>query len=161
MRRTMALFAFVLLAVPAAARAQSDEEAVRAAVDRLFDGMRAGDSTAVRSAFHSSARLATVVDEGGNVELRIAESLDGFVRAVGTPHEEVWDERLHGVEVRVDGRLASVWTQYDFYLGDRLSHCGVDVFHLFQDGDGAWKIFDLADTRRREGCGAAPSEGSR
>ena len=78
-------------------------------------------------------------------------SLEGFVQAVGTPHEEVWDERIWDVEVRVDGNLATVWTPYAFHLGDQLSHCGVDAFQLFKDTDG-WKVFHIADTRRREGC---------
>ena len=48
--------------------------------------------------------------------------------------------------------LASVWVPYEFYLGDKFSHCGVDAFHLARFEDG-WKIIGLADTQRREGCG--------
>jgi hypothetical protein len=53
--------------------------------------------------------------------------------------------------VHVDGGLASVWTEYAFYVGERLNHCGVDAFHLVRTAEG-WRIIDLADTRRREGC---------
>ncbi|MFN2421877.1 MAG: hypothetical protein ABR527_10985, partial [Gemmatimonadota bacterium] len=81
---------------------------------------------------------------------------DGFINAVGTPHEETWDERICDVEVRIDGRLATVWANYAFYLRDRLSHCGVDAFQLFHDVDG-WKIFEIADTRRSEGCEPPPT----
>jgi hypothetical protein len=41
--------------------------------------------------------------------------------------------------------------EYRFYVGERFSHCGVDSFHLVRTADG-WRIVDLADTRRREGC---------
>ena len=65
--------------------------------------------------------------------------------------EEVWDERIWDAEVRVDGNLATAWMKYAFYAGDEFSHCGVDAFQLFKGVDG-WKVFHVADTRRREGC---------
>jgi hypothetical protein len=40
---------------------------------------------------------------------------------------------------------------YAFFAGDTFSHCGVNAFQLFKGADG-WKIFHIADTRRREGC---------
>jgi hypothetical protein len=44
-----------------------------------------------------------------------------------------------------------VWTEYDFHLGDKFSHCGVDAFHLLKTSAG-WKVVALSDTARREGC---------
>lgn len=138
-------------AAPAGAQHPGPErEAVLATVHRLFDGMRTGDSAAVRSSFHPAALLATALERPGGPLVRI-DTLDAFVRAVGTPRDEVWDERISGTEVRIDGPLASVWTEYAFYAGERLSHCGVDAFQLARGADG-WRILALTDTRRREGC---------
>ena len=53
--------------------------------------------------------------------------------------------------VQVDGTLASVWAEYTFYAGERLSHCGVDAFHLVRTPAG-WKIVSLVDTRRSDSC---------
>ena len=36
-----------------------DERAIAAVVETLFDGMRAGDSTLVRSVFHPEVRMVT------------------------------------------------------------------------------------------------------
>jgi hypothetical protein len=147
--------AFVLLAAmatpgPAAAQ-ESEEAAVMAVVEAMFDAMRAGDSAAMRAVLHPSATGASVSVMEGVPALTREASLDGFVQAVGAPHEEVWDERIWDAEVRIDGNLATGWMQYAFYLGDQFSHCGVDAFQLFKDEDG-WKVFHIADTRRREGC---------
>lgn len=128
----------------------ADARDVRAVVDRLFDGMRHGDSTAVRSVFHPEARLQSAAMRNGQPALR-TDAIDGFVAAVGKPHDKVWDERISNVEIRVDGPLAMAWMDYDFYLGDMFSHCGVDTFQLFRSADG-WKVIQLADTRRTE-CG--------
>lgn len=132
------------------------EAEVMAPIHRLFDGMRAGDSTAVRAAFHPRATMASVGSRDGRAELRIDPGgLDAFVRAVGTPHDEVWDERIWDPVIHTDGDLASVWLPYAFFLGDRLSHCGVDAIQLLREESG-WRIVHLADTRHREGCTVPP-----
>jgi hypothetical protein len=139
----------VCLAPPATAQdaaRQADEEAVVTVVVQLFDGMRAGDSAMVRRTFAPDARMVSTSIRDGQPVLQSVE-IDRFIDAIGAPHEEVWDERLWNIEVRVDANLSTVWTEYAFYLGKELSHCGVDAFQLFRSRDG-WKIFQIADTRR-------------
>ena len=150
MSRFLLVLAALSAPAPAFAQAADDRAAVLRVVTRLFDGMRAGDSAMVRSTFHPDAQLATAIVRQGNAIVEI-DTLESFIRAVGTPHAEVWDERLSNTSVQVDGTLASVWTDYSFYLGDKFSHCGVDAFHLAKSG-GEWRIVALADTRRRQGC---------
>lgn len=132
---------------------RSDAAAVRATIDSLFDGMRAGDSAAVRAVFHPDARLHTALGPADTAAVR-ATPIDAFVKAVGQPHEKVWDERIWDVKIRVDGPLASAWVPYAFYLGDELSHCGVNAVQLVQRGDG-WRILQLTDTRRQN-CTVPP-----
>ena len=139
--------------VPDAARARTDQRdhgEVLAVVRRLFDAMRAGDSAALRSTMAPGVVLVSVSDRPGAPPF-VVDSMESFIRAVGTPHAEVWDERTSNEVVHVDGRLAVVWADYAFYLGGGFSHCGVDTFQLVRTPAG-WKIVALADTRRREGC---------
>jgi hypothetical protein len=155
-----ALAVAITLLLPAApltaqtAPAGGEEQAVLAVVRRLFDAMRSGDSAAVRAVFQPGAQLVSVAVRNGAPALQV-DSVTSFARAVGTPHAQVWDERIWNEKAFVDGNLAVVWTDYAFYLGDKFSHCGVDAFQLFRGADG-WKIFSLADTRRREGCQEPP-----
>ena len=156
------LFALsLLLSAPAAARSQAPapepaagaaEREVMEVVVRLFDGMRKGDSAMVRSTFDARATLATaMIRRDGTPAYQREESMDGFVQAVGTPHAEIWDEKLWDPKVMVDRNLATVWTRYAFFLGQKFSHCGVDTFTLAKGAEG-WKILFLADTRQQEGC---------
>lgn len=161
MRRPILPLALAALAVltagPSPAAAQTEEEAaVREVVDRLFDAMRAGDSTAARSVFHPDARLVATQEKDGEVRVRMVPA-DAFVAAIGQPHEATWDERIRDVEIRVDDRLATAWMRYAFHLGDTLSHCGVNAFQLVRTGDG-WKVTQVADTRRQEGCEPRPPD---
>jgi len=117
---------------------------VQAVIDQLFDGMRAGDSTAVRAALHTDARLFTATGDG----LRGGD-VDGFVTAVGSPRDAVWDEQTFDVEIRVDGPLAAAWVPYVFYRGNTLSHCGVNAVQVART-EGRWMIVQLVDTRRSD-----------
>ncbi len=137
-------------------QAKGPNEDVMKVVESLFEGMRKGDSTMVRNVFSEQARLMTVIVKDGQPLLRTG-SVDGFVKAVGTPHDKSWNEPIWDFEVKIDGKLAQVWTKYAFYLGDDFSHCGVDAFQLFNGEDG-WKIFQLTDTRQFENCELPPNE---
>ena len=155
---TAALVLALALTGPAPAQAQGaaqDRGAVLAVVRRLFDGMRAGDSAAVRATFHPEAMLATARVRNGAAVFEV-DTVDAFVRAVGTPHPVVWDERIRKTRVELDGPLASVWAEYSFYAGPTFSHCGIDAFQLARDGE-AWRIVALTDTRRRDGCPDPPA----
>jgi hypothetical protein len=134
------------------AHAQSDSAAVMDVVTRLFDGMRAGDSSMVRSVFDARVRMISSGLRQGKLVTTIDTGGDGFVKAVGTPHAEVWDERIRNPRVFVDGAIASVWVDYAFFRGTTFSHCGIDHFLMVKDDAGAWKIVELADTRRQTGC---------
>ena len=155
MRPLFVLGTWLTLTAPGL-QAQAGESEVLTVVRKLFDGMRAGDSAMVRSVFDPEARLVSTDQRDGQPTVRVTAA-DAFVAAVGRPHDAVWDERIWDTEVRMDGNLASVWTKYAFYRGDQFSHCGVDAFHLVRRADG-WKIVDLADTRRREGCETRPEQ---
>lgn len=135
-------------------RAQnSDEKAVKEVIERIFKAMERGDSAMLHSAFHPTATGATIVrDKSGNPVLRREESMDAFYKMVGTPHKEVFYEEIWNVKVDIDGDFAQAWCDYAFYVDKNFSHCGADAFQLIKNKNGEWKIFHLADTRRREGC---------
>lgn len=131
--------------------AQTEEDAVKAVINRLFEGMKKGDSAIIRSSFSPSATLETVVkNREGLVRIR-REPIDSFLVSIARPHTEVYDERITFEMVKIDDELAIAWTPYKFYIGDKFSHCGVNSFQLVKMG-GKWVIQYLIDTRRRQNC---------
>lgn len=145
---------FVAVTTVASAQTSSapDERAeVLAVVQRLWDGMKARDTAMVRSVFDTAATLSRVVNRNGVASIQYTP-ISGFIEALGRSNDE-WNETMYSPEVRVDGPLATVWTEYDFHLGTRFSHCGVDAFQLLKTSSG-WKIIAIADTAKREGCPA-------
>jgi hypothetical protein len=153
-RATLLLLTLAIGASPALAQKTTPEtEAVKQTITAFFDGMRRGDSTLVRrtlapgAVFHG---LVLVGKPSQPVALH-TESISDLLEGVGSPHPEVWDERVQFERVLIDAYLASVWAPYEFYLGSKFSHCGYDSFQLVKLADG-WKIAHIIDTRRKDKC---------
>jgi hypothetical protein len=134
-----------------AQRTSPETEAVKQTVTSFFDGMRRGDSTLVRRTLAPGAVFHGLGGKPGQPPTLETESINGFLKAVGTPHPAVWDERVQFERVLIDANLASVWAPYEFYLGGKFSHCGYDSFQLVKLADG-WKIAHIIDTRRKDKC---------
>lgn len=137
--------------LPGTAIAQgSDRETILATVQKVFDAMRTRDTALLSQAFDSTARLVGVSNRGTPSVSLTAPSQFGAAIA-RAPTGDVWNERIYDPEVRIDGNVAQVWAYYTFHRNTAFSHCGVDAFMLVKVGT-TWKITQLADSRRTEGC---------
>ena len=138
-------------AAPPAERGEhtEDEAAVVATVNALFDAMRTRDTATIRRLSHPELRLYVPGVQAGQPVTRTS-TLQQFIASV-VRDTVTLDERAYDPEVRIDGNLAAVWTYYEFNLGERFSHCGIDAFHLARAADG-WRITALSYTTRSTGC---------
>ncbi len=145
------LIAF-LITLPLLSSAQ-EEKKIMEPIHILFEAMKTGDSAAVRRAFHPEAVLFTVIKDQKTSQPSLRkETLAAFVKSVGTPHKDVYNELIWGEKILIDGDFAQVWVDYAFYLNTTFNHCGVDAFQLIRNAEGKWLIYGLSDTRRKVGC---------
>ena len=131
--------------------ALNDKEGVHQAIITMFDGMREGDSTKVNSVFRKDVRMFSAYRKNTGESVLHEGKLSEFLKAVGTAHDEIWDEKIYNTTIQIDGDIAQVWTDYSFYIGETFSHCGVDAFQLIRENS-KWLIINLMDTRRKEDC---------
>ena len=132
-------------------RAQSAEDSIKAAVNKLFEGMKNADASLVSRSFTDSAVLQTITrNKEGKTVVR-NEQVRDFAEFVSKQQKGAADERIIFETIKIDGPLASAWTPYKFYYEGKFSHCGVNSFQLVRVDD-QWKIQYLIDTRRRQGC---------
>lgn len=132
--------------------AQSEKYEIKEVVTDLFDGMRAADTSLMKKVFaQDEMEMKTVYrNKAGQVQLNTGK-LSEFLKSVGTPHEQVYDERLGAYDIQVHGTMASMQVDYYFFVGETFSHCGVNFIQFIKMEEG-WKIMNVADTRNREGC---------
>ena len=132
--------------------ASNDEREIQGTIVVLFMAMQMGDSTMARNTFAKDVTTATVSrNKNGEAVLVQENSIADFMKAIGTPHAGTWYEEMWDLKIEIDGDFAQAWCNYAFYIDHKFSHCGVDAFHLYRSKSG-WKIFHLADTRRKTDC---------
>ena len=141
MRKSTVLTACAFLALgvlPRPASAQTAEEEVLGVVSTLFEGMRTRDADLLRSLFHPDALMTGTGLRDGSYQVTM-DPPDGWIASISSYSGGEIDERFYDPKVEVSGPLASVWTEYDLFVGGEFRHCGVDAFHLARTDDG-WKI---------------------
>lgn len=148
--RFAALATIAVMSAAPAAHAQDEKAAVIATVQKLFDAMRTRDTSLVGQVFDSTARLVGV-SRRGTPAITLTTPAQFAAAIARGASGDAWNERMYDPEVRIDGDLAQVWTYYTFHLGSKFSHCGHDAVMLRKVG-ATWKITQLADTQRKEGC---------
>lgn len=145
------LFVFLLLAGSSGLLAQNQEKAIKAVINRFFEGMEKGDTALLRSTCTESPVLQTfMADQNGAFKI-FTEDFNEFVSFIGTPHKDQYLEKIEFGALHAEKSLASVWTPYQFFLNGKLQHCGTNSFQLVKTEEG-WKIQYIIDTRRKEGC---------
>jgi hypothetical protein len=136
---------------PVLVTAQTTEDSVKAAVNKLFTGMKNSDAEMLKQSFADSAVLQTISRNKEGVMFVRNEKVDDFAKSISGLPKGAADERISFETIKIDGPLAIAWTPYTFYYEGKLSHCGVNSFQLVRL-NGVWKIQYLIDTRRRQGC---------
>ncbi len=136
------------------AEAQSEERAVLAVVQRLFDAMAAHDSAAARAVLIPEGRYFSIRENGAQVVVGGATHPEFADRLAAG--KEAMLERMFEPQVLIHGRIAMVWTPYDFHRNRKFSHCGVDSFSLLKTSEG-WKIAGIVYTVEPAGCPERPS----
>ena len=148
MRRV--LFILVFAIVPATGSTQgTDREAVLKTVQMFFDTMTASDVDGARKILIPEGRFFAMEMRKPNAPPQSFTNEEYFARLQRGKQSN--RERMWNPEVRVRGTIATVWTPYDFWIDGKFSHCGIDAFMLVKVGV-TWKITQLADSRRTEGC---------
>jgi hypothetical protein len=132
-------------------QAQTATDSVKATINAFFEGMKKSDTTLMRSTLTEGVIFQTITQNKEGIIAVRTENVNDFIKYIAKPKDFIADERITFDAVKVDGALASVWTPYKFYLGEKFSHCGANSFQLVKI-NGTWKIQYLVDTRRRQGC---------
>jgi hypothetical protein len=144
------LLVTMILAGSALVAQSTEERAVTAAVQHLFDAMAAHDGAAIRAAFVSDGRLVAVGPDGA-VSVSAVET---FAMRVGAA-KAAYLERMWEPKVLIRGAIAQLWAPYDFHADGKFMHCGIDSVSLVKT-EGTWKIAGISYSSETANCPASP-----
>ncbi len=130
----------------------NEKREVKQAVDTFFEGFHKGDTAIMKTVMADKILMQTAYKNKEGKDILVTDDPNKLITAIADrPEDQKWDERLLDYSIQVDGNMANAWTPYEFWFNGEFSHCGVNSFQLFKDGD-QWKIIYLIDTRRRSDC---------
>jgi hypothetical protein len=150
MRTTLKNVFFVLMIslwLAHSANAQTTTDSIRAVINKTFAGMKEGDTLKIKECFTDGAIMQTFKrTKDGSLNLTM-ETVSDFCKAIAALPKGAADEQIVFDEIKIDGRMASVWTPFKLYLNGKFYSCGVNSFQLVKL-DKEWKIQYIIDTRK-------------
>lgn len=150
---TRALFYLAVLITSTVFSQENEKTKVKTVINTFFEGFHKGDTTIMKSVMANKLIMQTAYRNKEGKDILVTDDPEKFVIAIANrPADQKWDERLLDYNIQVDSNMANAWTPYEFWFNDEFSHCGVNSFQLFKNGE-QWKIIYLIDTRRRSTCG--------
>lgn len=145
--KNLLLFFFVLgasLPILSQVKPADDKAAALAVVNQLFTEMAAANPAGIVALNTPDSQLAAIRKmKDGSMRLDVIgrEAFSKFF----TDKTAVIEEALYAPQVEASGDWAMVWGRYVFFVGDKISHCGIDQFNLVRTAEG-WKIANGAST---------------
>ena len=136
----LVLITTVALAFVSSAAAQTanpDRDAVLKTVQAFFDTMAAKDVEGARKVLQPQGRFHAMSMRDGKPDVRGFSNEEYFAELQAS--QQPMRERIWNPEVRIHGLIATVVAPYDFWIGGKFSHCGVDAFDLIKTEEG-WKL---------------------
>jgi hypothetical protein len=125
------------------AQKADDSKAALAVVNQLWAEMAAANPAGIVALHNPGAQLVALfkTKDGKTVVRNL--SAEDFSK--GFAEKKNLKEDMYAPEVRVDGDLALVWGRYVFFVEGKISHCGLNAFHMVRT-DAGWKIGGIAST---------------
>lgn len=118
-------------------------------VEDFFIAFHAKDTITLKEWCHPEIVMQTIANTKEGNKLKTDE-FSVFLKSIASiPMNMKFEERILNYHVQIDGNLAHVWTPYEFYINEKLSHIGANSFTLYND-NGKWQIIHLIDTRRKK-----------
>jgi hypothetical protein len=137
----MALMAF--FAINASAQADDAKDAF-GVIEKMFTEMANHNPPAIAELFTKDANLTAII-KGKDGKSRIVPFTgEAFSKNFAEKRGEL-KEVMYAPKTEIDGDLAIVYGRYVFFVNDKLSHCGVNAFHLVRT-DAGWKIANASST---------------
>ncbi|HMT06499.1 MAG TPA: hypothetical protein PKA82_00740 [Pyrinomonadaceae bacterium] len=143
------LFIVSLFTISVTAQKADDKTAVLGVVQALFDAMRAADAAAILATGTADNSLVAI-QKGKDGKSKVSViSADAFTKFFTKPNAV--KEVMYDHKVAIDGDWAQVYGRYVFFVGDKISHCGINQFNLVRT-DAGWKIANGASTMDPSAC---------
>lgn len=141
---------FGFLSLSASAQSPEKQLAPIDVVNQLFAEMAAANPEGIVAVQTPDSQLFVIIkQQDGSTRTRTITA-EAFSKNF-TDKSRNLKELMYDPKVETNGEWAMVWGRYVFFLGGKISHCGINQFNLVR-GESGWKIANGASTIDPGGC---------
>lgn len=151
MKKTASAILFIfVISISSFAQKADDAKDALAVVNRLFEMMAAHNPAEIVALHTPEAQLVAVMKnkEGKTVNRTI--KAEDFSKNFAEKKAEILED-MYAPKTEVFGDFAQVWGRYVFFVNGKISHCGVNAFHLVR-AEAGWRIAGASSTMEPQGC---------
>ncbi len=139
-----------IFAGAAFAQKADDSKDALAVIDKLWEAMAAHKPADIVALHTAEAQLVAIMkNREGKTVVRTIKAED-FSKNFAEKKSEIFED-MYAPKVEVTGDYAQVWGRYVFFINSKISHCGVNSFHLVRT-DAGWRIAGAASTMDAQSC---------
>lgn len=125
-----------------------EKEQIKNVIDQFFKAIEKKDSMLMRSTILGDAQVWRRRNNEALPTIDFRFSKDSTPTMSSSPDMK---EIALDYDITANNDIAVAWVPYEFWIEDKFSHCGIDVFTLFKI-EGEWKIITLAYTVEKVKC---------
>ena len=151
MKKILTVMIFTLaISISAIAQKPDDSKDALAVVNKLFEMMAAHNPAEIVALHTPEAQLVAVMKNKEGKSVTRTFKAEDFSKNFAVKKAEILED-MYAPKVEIFGDFAQVWGRYVFFVGGKISHCGVNAFHLVRT-DAGWRIAGAASTMEPQGC---------
>lgn len=151
MKKILTTIIFILaISMSVFAQKTDDSKDALAVIDKLWVAMTAHKPSDIVALHTPEAQLVAIrKDKEGKSVIRTIKAED-FSKSFAEKKAEILED-MYAPKVEISGDFAQVWGRYVFFVNGKISHCGVNAFHLVRT-DAGWRIAGASSTMEPQGC---------
>lgn len=151
MKKTALFFSIIVaFSVSAFAQKTDDEKAALAVVNKMFEMMAAHKPAEIVALHTAEAQLVMVNKNKEGKTVNRTFAAEAFSKNFAEKRAELRED-MYAPKVEIHNDLALVWGRYVFFVNGKISHCGVNAFHLVRT-DAGWRIAGASSSMEPQGC---------
>ena len=141
-----------LLSISTTGFAQKADDAKDAwgVIEKMFTDMANHNPPAIADLYLKDSNLTAVIRTKDGKNVIRSFTGEAFSKNFAEKRGEL-KEDMYAPETKVYGDLAMVYGRYVFFVDGKISHCGVNAFHLVRT-DAGWRIANASSTIDPAGC---------
>src|SRR5690349_20507559 len=122
----------IIILMFAGLSSNAQQQDVKKTIESFFEAFHQKDTIKLKSVCSDKLILQSISESVTKGNKLSEENIKEFYKSIASiPANLKFEEKILKYNIQIDGSMAHVWTPYEFYLNDKLSHSGVNAFTLF------------------------------